>query len=813
MPINLNFSTDSVLALKAQLDELRKSIAKATDVDEISQLNKQFEITGAKLRDVNKAIGDVKSSNLGASFEDIYGDIKPLNAQLGEMEDRMYQLAFAGKANTDEFIALRNETVRIRQTVMAVDESVDDLAANRGIASFGSQLGGIGSSLASLDFSRANEQATTLANAAKKINFGTAIKSVKDLGSTFMTLGKALLTNPLFLIAAAIVILVVIIVKLMDKLGLMNVMMDAVGKVMKIVEDAIDAIIQPLKDLTDWLGWTANAATDSAEKQSIASKKAADAAEYSNERQTIGLDRRIQLLKAEGKDTTILERQKVVLLANTANARALEAKAAYDAAKLKGELDAAELKDLYLKYQTVRDGAQDANANIKQFDALAAIDKKKSNDAEQKTNSDNAKKSADTRTAANDKRKATEATEAANRLAANRLIIDLEIDAMEDGIEKELAINRVKYERLRLDLLTNEKYSLDEKAKLKVIYDAQEIVNAQLLAKKESDIKIAASNEYYDYLDTLVTGEVEKATLARSKQFDDEITQLDTFLANKQITQDEYDKLAKDALVKTQADINKIIADNALIEKTKQDEDYLLGLQNNATSLGDTLNLLNEEKRIKLENTNLTENERAAIIAEYEQKTANAKMAAVQKGTESAAAGLNAVQGLSDSLFASKMSGLKKGSAEELAAAKKQFEVNKKLQIAQALIQGVQGVMAAFSSGSAIPVVGAVTGPLFAGMAGIAALANINKIKNSTFSGGGSVAASSGGGSPSIPSGATATATPRLSLTGQASDRNNLTSTNSAESNPTINVVATVSETEITSTQSRVARYAKNAEL
>jgi hypothetical protein len=104
----------------------------------------------------------------------------------------------------------------------------------------------------------------------------------------------------------------------------------------------------------------------------------------------------------------------------------------------------------------------------------------------------------------------------------------------------------------------------------------------------------------------------------------------------------------------------------------------------------------------------------------------------------------SSLQSLSDSYFYFKTKNLQKGSAEELKQAKKQFDINKALQISQATIQGIQGVMAAYSSGSAIPVVGAVTGPAFAALAGLAAAANISKIASAKFNegGGGSGAAS-----------------------------------------------------------------------
>ena len=77
---------------------------------------------------------------------------------------------------------------------------------------------------------------------------------------------------------------------------------------------------------------------------------------------------------------------------------------------------------------------------------------------------------------------------------------------------------------------------------------------------------------------------------------------------------------------------------------------------------------------------------------------------------------------------------------------KKKFEINKKLQIAQAIMQGIQGVQAAYASGSAIPIVGAATGPVFAALAALATGLNIAKIRNTTFEGG------SSSGSVSAPS-------------------------------------------------------------
>lgn len=79
--------------------------------------------------DANKA----KVIGLGSSFEDVYGDLQPLTTRLGELEDRMYELALAGQSNTDEFKQLQAEAIKYRQTIQQVDSAVDTFAKRSAI--------------------------------------------------------------------------------------------------------------------------------------------------------------------------------------------------------------------------------------------------------------------------------------------------------------------------------------------------------------------------------------------------------------------------------------------------------------------------------------------------------------------------------------------------------------------------------------------------------------------------------------------------------------------------------------------------------
>jgi hypothetical protein len=109
------------------VDEVRKSLA---------DLNIQYEKSIQATDAVNKS-----TANLDATFEDIHGDMKPLSARLGEIEDRMYELALAGQTNTKQYKDLQKEAVRFRRTIIDADAAVDGLAQRGSNLTAALQLG------------------------------------------------------------------------------------------------------------------------------------------------------------------------------------------------------------------------------------------------------------------------------------------------------------------------------------------------------------------------------------------------------------------------------------------------------------------------------------------------------------------------------------------------------------------------------------------------------------------------------------------------------------------------------------------------
>ena len=105
----------------------KTSVDTGTTAKDLQALEK--ELTKVNDSAVNLGKDATKSlTDLNQKFEDIYGDLQPLTGRLGELEDRMYELALAGKKNTDEYKALQTEVVKYKKTIIDVDMAIDSLS-------------------------------------------------------------------------------------------------------------------------------------------------------------------------------------------------------------------------------------------------------------------------------------------------------------------------------------------------------------------------------------------------------------------------------------------------------------------------------------------------------------------------------------------------------------------------------------------------------------------------------------------------------------------------------------------------------------
>lgn len=197
----------------------------------------------------------------------------------------------------------------------------------------------------------------------------------------------------------------------------------------------------------------------------------------------------------------------------------------------------------------------------------------------------------------------------------------------------------------------------------------------------------------------------------------------------------------------------------------------------------------------------------AAMVAKAEKEKAleKAKQDEIVKIVQDS---LTAAQNLSDIFFLFKKSKAEKGSKQELELAKKQFNVNKALQLGMATIDGFKAITS-FLSTNPLTVLGVPNPGAIAGLIAVSTTtaATIAKIAASKFEGGGGGAPSAGGGgggAPSIP--------PPPTIATPENNTNKTTSFDETGKNlnfqgtptPTINVKASVGVDEITSKSNRV---------
>lgn len=589
------------------------------------------------------------------------------------------------------------------------------------------------SQLMDMDFEGASESAKLFAGSLGKIDGKTISSSLKGLGSTigsvggaFLKLGAQLLINPIFLIAAVIAGVVAALYMLADKLGW-------VTKFVDFLTQAFKPLIDMVKWFLDVMGLTSFAADESLAKTTAALEE-----EKEKRQEVLGqMDQKIALLDAEGKSTLALriERNKYLQEEINNNLKLLEV------------MDNNFLNQTKLYKDTVKENKQKAQ-EIK-------VEEVKLNQE-----------------VINEGKKAAEAQKQflADRLAATRLIEDLTLGLMKDGIEKELEANRLKYARLQEDLLKNEKYNEQERIKLNALY----VKEAEQTAK---DI-----NQKY------VDAEAKKQEEITAKWLEEQ---------NKRIEQEDALFAMRQALTQTQkeAEIAQIVADS----------EAKLALEG-ITAADEALIAEDTAKKIAEINQKYRDEE-----LQKEQEKRDAKIAMAEQYTQS-------VNNLAETAFVLADRFGKQDEVNKEKRAKRQFQIAKAMQLSMAILDGYKAITAFFATNSltiaGIPNPGAIASfalTLSSVVANVAKIASTQYgAKNGSPTGGGGNAGMGGGGATQNAGGGS----PSFSLFGQGNNMNTTSGPKDVENKSNqLTVKAVVVESDVTSTQNKVKKMQENATL
>jgi hypothetical protein len=681
-------------------------------------------------------------------------------------------------------LANATDPKQMQELAMRAGELKDQLAdANEQVAVFASgskfeqvsnSFGSMKDSLMSLDFEEAASKAKMFQQTLGSISpatIGNGIKGlvsvVGSLSKAFIQFGISLLANPIFLLVAAIVAIVAVIALVMNKLGILKPILNAVGKVFGWIGDAIDMVVQAFKDLCDWLGLSNNAAEDAADAQAAAAEKTAAAYEEKSKAVIGALDREIELAKLDGKNTVYQEKEKQYYILKTAVARLEAIKQKMVAARLSGDLDEEEILALRKGYNEQRELVKDSMHQIAVQDKTEANRKRDEAKKESEEHSKNAKSNADKQKEINAKKVEAEKKYQADRLAAARMYQDLDIQLMDEGVKKELLVSKLAYDRLIQDTQlkynekkTHTKQEEEENIKLIEMYgllagDARDKIN-----QKESERKKEADN----------------IALAKEKE------QTDLLKAMRDaVSQDAKEKEIADVKAKSEADLLALGSSaEAEIFVKEQKEKKLAEIEA-------------KYAEIKIANHYKELSEKADIASKYAQS----------------------VNSLAEGMFSVSNSYGKQDEKSKEERAKRQFYIQKAMNLGMATIDGYKAITA-FLSTNPLTVLGIPNPGAIAGLVATSAMAagNVLKIASAKYGGKGTptTTAPSGGGGGAGSDTSTQQATPNVNLFG-ANNNANTFGANGQQQGGQMVVKAIVVESDVTSVQNKMSKIQQSAVL
>jgi hypothetical protein len=189
--------------------------------------------------------------------------VKSLRQQLREANTEVQNLAAADVVDEKKLQDAINKAAELKDKFGDANDAVKELATGSDFEKMKNSIGGVGDALMNLNFDKATQSAKNLTTTISSLNPATMATQFAAFGGTVMQLGRAvgmltikfvqmgiaLLTNPIFLLVAAITAIVVGIVMLLDKLGFLQPILDALMK-------PIRALIDGFYALTDALGLT-----------------------------------------------------------------------------------------------------------------------------------------------------------------------------------------------------------------------------------------------------------------------------------------------------------------------------------------------------------------------------------------------------------------------------------------------------------------------------------------------------------------------------------------------------------------------------
>lgn len=235
--------------LKAQLSVMTLEYNKLSESERNNsargkELHMQINQTTATLKENEKAVGDNRREvgNYALILTDLKKELKEAKGEAFAMGQ---QYGVASK----EFQEASKKAGELADKIKDTNEATKVFTTGSKFEQFGNSLKGVGGDLASLDFEGASEKAQGLLTISKSMTFKEAISGATSFGSTMKSVGIALITNPVFLIAAALIAVGVAAKSMYDTFQDGNKILDETKDAMMGVRLETNAIIKSSRDM------------------------------------------------------------------------------------------------------------------------------------------------------------------------------------------------------------------------------------------------------------------------------------------------------------------------------------------------------------------------------------------------------------------------------------------------------------------------------------------------------------------------------------------------------------------------------------
>lgn len=201
-------------------------------------------VLSTQVQQQNKIIKEAAKETLGLT-----NHYQKLSKEVKLAKGHALAMGTQFRMNSKQFIDASRKAGELADKMNDVNAATKVFSSGSKFEQFGTSLKGVGSSLASLDFAEASEKAKVLVAISKSMTFKEAIEGMKGIGSTILSVGKAMLANPFILIVSALVGLGLAAKSLFDTFQAGNKIMEETRKEMREVGKETEQLAKKQRDL------------------------------------------------------------------------------------------------------------------------------------------------------------------------------------------------------------------------------------------------------------------------------------------------------------------------------------------------------------------------------------------------------------------------------------------------------------------------------------------------------------------------------------------------------------------------------------